>query len=74
MHAKALYVLQVGGQLWWVGMYHHIDEHWQEIISTCRTSEVFQDHYQLHLRDSNPSTTKEVCLILRVISSLHQQQ
>ena len=43
MHAKALYVLQIGGQLGWVGMYHHIDQHRQKIISTCRTREVCQD-------------------------------
>ena len=36
MHTEALYVLQIGCQLGWVGMDHHIDQHWQKIISTCR--------------------------------------
>ena len=37
MHTEALYVLQVGRQLGWVGVDNHIDQHWQKIISTCRT-------------------------------------
>lgn len=35
VHAKALDVLQVGRQLWRVRMDDHIDEHRQEVISTC---------------------------------------
>lgn len=35
MHAKALDVLQIGGQLLRVSMDHHIYEHGQEVISTC---------------------------------------
>ena len=42
VHAEALDVLQVAGQLGQVRLYHHVDQHWQEVVSTCSQAQTQQ--------------------------------
>ena len=50
VHAKALYVLQVGGQLCWVGVDDNIDQDRQEVISTCQHCSQIQHRLQCMAR------------------------